>query len=90
MDVGLLPRLDKIFLRNLNITYSSVCIVRAMKEHEEVRVMTSSFSDEGRAAVLDRSAEISRSEIARYRNPSNASYSSLSSSFVSPFQKLAP
>ena len=30
---------------------------------KEVRVMTSSFSDKGRAAVLDRPAEISRSEI---------------------------
>ena len=61
-DVGLLPRLDKIFLGNLHITYSSVCIVRAIKEQEEVRVMTSSFSDKGRAAVLDQPAEISRSE----------------------------
>ena len=30
---------------------------------EEVRVMTSSFSDKGRAAVLDQPVEISHSEI---------------------------
>ena len=53
-----MSRLDMIFLRNLHITYSSVCIVRAIKEQEEVRVMTSSFSDKGRAAVLDRPEEI--------------------------------
>ena len=52
-----------IFLRNLHITKSSVCIVSAIKEQEEVRLMTSSFSDKGRAAVLDRPAEISPSEI---------------------------
>ena len=52
-----------IFLRNLHITYSSVSIVRAIKEQEEVRVMTSSFSDKGRIAILDLPAEISRSEI---------------------------
>ena len=40
-----------------------MCIVRVIKEQEEVRVMTSSFSNKGRAAVLDRSAEISRSKI---------------------------
>ena len=58
-----MPRLDKIFLRNLHITYSSECIVRAIKEQEEVRVITSSFSDKGRIAVLDLPGEISRSEI---------------------------
>ena len=40
-----------------------MCIVRAIKEQEEIRVMTSSFSDKGRAAALDRPAEISQSEI---------------------------
>ena len=52
-----------IFLRNLHITYSSMCIVRAIKEQEEVRVMTSSFSDKEWAVVLDQPAEFSRSEI---------------------------
>ena len=51
-----------VFLRNPRITYSSVCILRAIKEQEEDRVMTTSFSDKGRAAALDRAAEISRSE----------------------------
>ena len=52
-----------IFLRNLDITYASVWIVGAIKEQEEARVMTFSFSDKRWAAVLDRPAEISRSEI---------------------------
>ena len=52
-----------IFLRNLDITYASACIVEAIKEQEEARVMTSSFSDKRWAAVLDRPTEISRSEI---------------------------
>ena len=52
-----------IFLRNLDITYASVWIVGAIKEQEEARVMTSSFSDKRWAVVLDRPAEISRSEI---------------------------
>ena len=38
-----------------------MCIVRTIKEQEELRVMTS--SDRVRAAVLDWPAEISRSEI---------------------------
>ena len=40
-----------------------MCVVRAIKEQEQVGVMTFSFSDKGRAAVLDRPAEIPRSEI---------------------------
>ena len=39
--------------------------------------MTSSFSDKGRAAVLDRSAEISRSEILDYNTKSFRSSSLL-------------
>ena len=58
-----LPRLGWIFLRNLDITYSSVWIVQAIKEQDEIRVITSSFSDKERAAVLGQSAEISESEI---------------------------
>ena len=45
--------------------YSSVYIARAIKEQEEVRVITSSFSDKGQAAVLDWLVEILRSEIIR-------------------------
>ena len=50
------------FSRNLHITYFSVWIIRAIKEQEEARVMTSSFSDKKRV-VLDRLAEILRSKI---------------------------
>ena len=49
---------------NLHTSYSSVWIARAIKEQEEeMRVITSSFSDKGRATILDWLAEISQSEI---------------------------
>ena len=37
-------------------------IVQVIKEQEEVRVMTSNFSDKGWGAVLDRLVEISQRE----------------------------
>ena len=37
-------------------------IVQVIKEQEEVRVMTSNFSDKGWGAVLDRPVEISQRE----------------------------
>ena len=62
-DVDLLPRLNWIFLRYLHITYS----IRVIVEQEDIIVMTSSFSDKGRAPVLGRPAEISRSEISNFQ-----------------------
>ena len=63
-DVDLLPRLNWIFLRYLHITYS----IRVIVEQEDIIVMTSSFSDKGRAPVLGRPAEISRSEISNFQS----------------------
>ena len=76
---GMQPNWNFIFSRRFEISnryelilplmwtysYSSVYIVRAIKEQEEVRVITSSFSDKGQAAVLDWPVEILRSEIIR-------------------------
>ena len=59
------------------------------KKQEKIRVITSSFNDRGQAAILDRSAEISWSEIwyfiikeiiktRKFRDKKNISYKKLS------------